>query len=111
VLPHGGPHGIRDTWGFDEEAQLFANRGYAVLQVNFRGSGGYGIDFETAGYRHWGASMQDDVTDATRWAIEQGIAPADRICIYGASYGGYAALMAGDRRSFNAPAGTRPRSD
>lgn len=93
VLPHGGPHGIRDMWTFDEEAQLFANRGYAVLQVNFRGSGGYGIDFETAGYRQWGARMQDDVTDATRWAIAQGIAPAERICIYGTSYGAYAALM------------------
>ena len=93
VLPHGGPHGIRDTWTFDEEVQLFANRGYAVLQVNFRGSGGYGIDFENAGYRQWGASMQDDVTDATRWAIQQGVAPADRICIYGGSYGGFAALM------------------
>lgn len=93
VLPHGGPHGIRDTWMFDEEAQLFASRGYAVLQINFRGSGGYGMDFETAGYRQWGARMQDDVTDATRWAVAQGIAPADRICIYGASYGAYAALM------------------
>lgn len=93
VLPHGGPHGIRDTWTFDGEAQLFASRGYAVLQINFRGSGGYGMDFQLAGYRQWGAQMQDDVTDATRWAITQGIAPADRICIYGGSYGGYAALM------------------
>jgi len=93
VLPHGGPHGVRDSWDFDDEAQLFANRGYAVLQVNYRGSGGYGVAFETAGYRQWGASMQDDVTDATRWAIEHGVAPANRICIYGASYGGFAALM------------------
>jgi dipeptidyl aminopeptidase/acylaminoacyl peptidase len=93
VLPHGGPHGIRDSWDFDDEAQLFANRGYAVLQVNFRGSGGYGVAFEAAGYRQLGASMQDDVTDATRWAIEHGVAPANRICIYGASYGGFAALM------------------
>lgn len=76
VLPHGGPHGIRDVWSFDWEAQLFANRGYAVLQINFRGSGGYGIDFEAAG-----------------WAIEQKLAVRDRICIVGASYGGYAALM------------------
>jgi dipeptidyl aminopeptidase/acylaminoacyl peptidase len=93
VLPHGGPHGYRDTWEFDDEVQLFANRGYAVLQVNFRGSGGYGVAFEAAGYRQWGASMQDDVTDATHWAIEHGVAAANRICIYGASYGGFAALM------------------
>jgi dipeptidyl aminopeptidase/acylaminoacyl peptidase len=93
VLPHGGPHGVRDVWSFDWEAQLFANRGYAVLQVNFRGSAGYGLEFERAGYRQWGAKMQDDVTDATQWAIEQNIASAERICIYGASYGGYAALM------------------
>jgi dipeptidyl aminopeptidase/acylaminoacyl peptidase len=93
VLPHGGPHFVRDSWEFDWEAQLLASRGYAVLQVNYRGSGGYGMDFQSAGYRQWGAKMQDDVTDATRWAIEQKIAPADRICIYGGSYGGFAALM------------------
>jgi dipeptidyl aminopeptidase/acylaminoacyl peptidase len=93
VLPHGGPHGIRDTWEYDPEVQLFANRGYSVLQVNYRGSEGYGMDFELAGYRQWGALMQDDLTDATRWAIEQKIVPADQICIYGVSYGGYAALM------------------
>jgi dipeptidyl aminopeptidase/acylaminoacyl peptidase len=93
VLPHGGPHGVRDVWAFDSEVQLLANRGYAVLQVNFRGSGGYGIDFEAAGYRAWGTTMQDDVTDATRWAIDKGYARSDRICIYGGSYGGYAALM------------------
>jgi dipeptidyl aminopeptidase/acylaminoacyl peptidase len=93
VLPHGGPHFVRDSWEFDWEPQLLASRGYAVLQVNYRGSGGYGIDFQSAGYHEWGAKMQDDVTDATRWAIEQKIAPADRICIYGGSYGGFAALM------------------
>ena len=97
VLPHGGPHGVRDVWEFDPEAQLFANRGYAVLQVNFRGSGGYGIEFMESGYRQWGAKMQDDLTDATRWAIDQKIASADRICIFGASYGGYAALMGAAR--------------
>lgn len=97
VMAHGGPHGIRDWWEFDPEVQLLANRGYAVLQLNFRGSGGYGIDFESAGYGEWGAKMQDDLTDATRWAIEQKIAPADRICIYGASYGGFAALMGAAR--------------
>lgn len=93
VLPHGGPHGRRDYWEYDPEVQLLAHRGYAVLQVNFRGSGGYGMDFEAMGYRQWGAAMQDDVTDATRWAIDQKITTADRICIYGASYGAFAALM------------------
>ena len=68
-------------------------RGYAVLQVNYRGSGGFGRSFVLAGYGQWGGKMQDDVSDATRWAIEQGIADPQRICIYGASYGGYAALM------------------
>ncbi|HUB91865.1 MAG TPA: S9 family peptidase [Dyella sp.] len=92
VLPHGGPHGIADRWAFDGEVQLFANRGYAVLQVNYRGSGGYGDGFQALGYRQWGLSMQDDLTDATRWAIDQGYADAHRVCIYGASYGGYAAL-------------------
>lgn len=90
---HGGPHGIRDDWGFSDENQFFANRGYAVVQVNFRGSGGYGQEFLEAGYRKWGREMQDDVTDATLWAIEQGYADKDRICIYGGSYGGYSSLM------------------
>jgi dipeptidyl aminopeptidase/acylaminoacyl peptidase len=92
VLPHGGPHGIADEWRFDPEVQLFANRGYAVLQINYRGSGGYGSNFISRGFRQWGLSMQDDLTDATRWAIQQGYADAKRICIYGASYGGYAAV-------------------
>lgn len=93
VHPHGGPFDIQDIWGFDPTVQLMATRGYAVLQVNFRGSGGYGSAFVRAGYKQWGQSMQDDLTDATRWAIEQGIAAAGRVCIYGASYGGYASLM------------------
>ena len=92
VLPHGGPHWIFDQWGFDPETQLFANRGYAVLQINYRGSGGYGVNFVSRGFRQWGLSMQDDLTDATEWAIHQGYADAKRICIYGASYGGYAAI-------------------
>lgn len=92
VLPHGGPFGIADHWNFDPEVQLFASRGYAVLQVNYRGSGGYGERFEQRGYRQWGLAMQDDLTDATHWAIQQGYAKEGHICIYGASYGGYAAL-------------------
>jgi dipeptidyl aminopeptidase/acylaminoacyl peptidase len=93
VLPHGGPYGIADEWGFDPEVQLLASRGYAVLQINFRGSGGYGQKFEDAGIGEWGGRMQDDVTDATRWAIAQKIADPARICILGGSYGGYSALM------------------
>jgi dipeptidyl aminopeptidase/acylaminoacyl peptidase len=92
VLPHGGPHWVFDKWEFDPEVQLFAHRGYAVLQVNYRGSGGYGVNFVARGFRQWGLSMQDDVTDATKWAVQQGYADAQRICIYGNSYGGYAAL-------------------
>lgn len=93
VMPHGGPFGVFDSWRFDADAQLLAASGYAVLQVNFRGSGNYGRAFKQAGARQWGGTMQDDVTDATRWAVEQGHADPRRICIYGASYGAYAALM------------------
>ena len=93
VMTHGGPFGIQDNWVFDGDAQMLAEAGYAVLQVNFRGSGGYGQAFTKAGARQWGGKMQDDVTDATRWLIQQGIADPGKICIYGASYGAYAALM------------------
>ncbi|GGA16930.1 alpha/beta hydrolase family protein [Dyella nitratireducens] len=93
VMVHGGPYTIRDDWAFDPEVQLLAQHGYAVVRVNFRGSGGFGLPFKERGYMQWGAAMQDDVTDATHWAIEQGIADPKRICIYGGSYGGYAALM------------------
>ncbi|RDJ00054.1 S9 family peptidase [Dyella solisilvae] len=92
VYVHGGPFGVRDHWEYDSYVQLLATRGYAVLQVNFRGSGGYGEEFEASGYRQWGGAMQDDVTDATRWAIEQGYTSAGHVCIFGGSYGGYAAL-------------------
>jgi acylaminoacyl-peptidase len=93
VYPHGGPHGPRDFWRFSQDAQMLASRGYAVLQLNFRGSGGYGREFEQSGYKKWGREMQDDLTDATNWAVQTGLANKDRLCIYGASYGGYAALM------------------
>ena len=88
---HGGPQ-LRDNWGFDPEVQWLANRGYAVLQVNYRGSTGYGKRFMHAGDKQWGRAMQDDLTDAVGWAIESGIADPKRIAIYGVSYGGYAAL-------------------
>ncbi|MFD0739423.1 alpha/beta hydrolase family protein [Lysobacter koreensis] len=93
VMPHGGPFGVQDVWGFDGDVQMLAQAGYAVLQLNFRGSAGYGADYIHAGGRQWGLKMQDDLTDATRWAIQQGIADPKRVCIYGASYGGYASLM------------------
>ncbi|MFZ5610517.1 MAG: alpha/beta hydrolase family protein [Pseudomonadota bacterium] len=92
ILPHGGPW-ARDYKRFDYLVQFLANRGYAVLQPNFRGSTGYGAAFKDAGHKQWGGAMQDDVTDGTQWLIDQGIADPRRICIVGASYGGYAALM------------------
>lgn len=88
---HGGPW-ARDSWGFNPEVQLMANRGYAVLQVNFRGSTGYGQDFRNASRKQWGLKMQDDLTDAVHWAVQTGVADPDRVCIYGGSYGGYAAM-------------------
>ncbi len=97
VLPHGGPFGVFDEWGFDDEAQMLAQAGYSVLKVNFRGSGNYGRSFNQAGARQWGGTMQDDVTDATRWAIAQGIADPGRICIYGASYGAFASMVGAAR--------------
>lgn len=91
VNPHGGPW-ARDAWGYDSEAQFLCNRGYAVFQMNFRGSTGYGRRFLEAGYGQWGLKMQDDITDGVEWLIQQGIADASRIAIYGGSYGGYATL-------------------
>jgi len=92
LLVHGGPW-ARDFWGFNTQAQWFANRGYATLQVNFRASTGYGKSFLHKGDGEWGVgTMQHDLTDSVQWAIEQGIADADNICIYGGSYGGYACL-------------------
>lgn len=93
LLPHGGPFEVFDSWWFDDEAQMLAEAGYAVLRVNFRGSSNYGRDFLESGARQWGRKLQFDLTDATRWAIAEKIADPKRICIYGASYGAYAALM------------------
>ena len=93
VMPHGGPHGPYDNWGYDRDAQFLASRGYGVLQVNYRGSGGRGRKFEESGYREWGGKMQDDLADGVKWAIDNKVADPNRICTYGASYGGYAALM------------------
>ena len=92
VLLHGGPHGPYDRYDFNDEVQLLASRGFAVLQVNFRGSGGRGNDFMLSGYGKWGREMQDDVTDSVKWAIKSGLVDRNRICIYGGSYGAYAAL-------------------
>ncbi|MCZ6560211.1 MAG: prolyl oligopeptidase family serine peptidase [Gammaproteobacteria bacterium] len=93
IMPHGGPYGVRDQWGFDKEVQYLASLGYTVIQPNFRGSGGYGYKVRISGYRQLGLQMQDDVTDVTHWAIENGIADPQRICIYGVGFGAYAALM------------------
>lgn len=92
LLVHGGPW-ARDTWGYDAEAQLLANRGYAVLQVNYRGSTGYGKAFLNAAVKEWAGAMHDDLVDGVRWAIDEGIADPERVGIYGGSYGGYATLV------------------
>ncbi len=91
VNPHGGPW-HRDKWYCNAEVQFLANRGYAVLQMNFRGSTGYGKKFVQAAFKEWGKAMQNDITDGVKWLIDEGIADPKRIAIYGASYGGYATL-------------------
>lgn len=93
VNPHGGPQGVRDSWGFNPEAQLFASRGYATLQVNFRISGGYGKEFLRAGFKQIGRKVMDDVEDGVKYAISQGWVNENKIGIYGGSHGGYATLM------------------
>lgn len=93
VMPHGGPHGVSDDWYFDLDSQFLASRGYAVLQVNFRGSGGRGVNFMEAGYRQWGSKVQDDIVDGLKWTIAQGEVDGNRVCSYGVSFGGYSALM------------------
>ena len=92
INPHGGPW-ARDGWGFNPEVQFLANRGFAVFQMNFRGSTGYGKKFWESSFKKWGLEMQDDITDGTNWLIKKGIADPKKIAIYGASYGGYATLM------------------
>lgn len=91
INPHGGPW-ARDRWGFNPEAQFLANRGYAVLQMNFRGSTGYGRAFWETSFKQWGLTMQDDISDGVKWLIDEGIADSERVGIYGGSYGGYATL-------------------
>jgi dipeptidyl aminopeptidase/acylaminoacyl peptidase len=93
VMPHGGPH-ARDSWGFDPDTHILSQAGYAVLKVNFRGSTGYGKEFTQLGFGEWGGDTQQDIIEATEWAIEQGIADAAKIGIYGGSFGGYSAAMA-----------------
>ncbi|MCQ3829507.1 S9 family peptidase [Microbulbifer elongatus] len=92
VMPHGGPH-ARDFWGYTRDAQILSQNGYLVLQVNFRGSTGFGNQFLDAGKNEWGGAIQRDIAEAVQWAVAQGHADADRVCIYGASFGGYSALM------------------
>ncbi|GLR11725.1 peptidase S9 [Chitinimonas prasina] len=90
---HGGPFGVRDSWGWNPEVQFLASRGYAVLQPNYRGSGGYGWKHLRSGWKQWGLAMQDDITDGVNWLVNSGVVDKNRICIYGGSYGGYATLM------------------
>jgi dipeptidyl aminopeptidase/acylaminoacyl peptidase len=93
LVPHGGPHGVNDDWFYDDDAQFLASRGYLVLQVNYRGSGGRGPGFEQSGYLKWGTRIQQDLIDGVHWAIDQHYADSRRICVYGGSFGGYSALM------------------
>jgi dipeptidyl aminopeptidase/acylaminoacyl peptidase len=95
-MPHGGPF-ARDSETWDWWAQFLAERGYAVLQPNYRGSSGYGSEFAAKGEGQWGLAMQDDLNDAVDWAVQQGLVDARRVCIAGASYGGYAAMRAAQR--------------
>ena len=97
VNVHGGPMGPRDDWAFNWETQLLASRGYLVMQVNYRGSGGFGKAFQDMAYGQWADGIMNDIIDATKWTIAQGYADKDRVCIYGGSFGGYASLMAPTR--------------
>lgn len=92
VVPHDGPFGTRDTWGYSSEVQFFANRGFAVLQINYRGSSGYGKDFYSAGFKEAGGKIQQDITDGVNWLISKKIADPKKIAIYGRGFGGFSAL-------------------
>lgn len=94
VNVHGGPMGPRDDWAFNWETQMLASRGYLVMQINYRGSGGFGKGFQDMGYGTWATGIMNDIIDATKWTINQGYADGERVCIYGGSFGGYASLMA-----------------
>jgi dipeptidyl aminopeptidase/acylaminoacyl peptidase len=93
LLPHGGPFEIDDNWFYDRDAQFLASRGYLVLQVNYRGSGGRGPNFVKSGYGKWGTRIQQDLIDGVKWAEAQHFADPKRVCVYGASFGGYSAMM------------------
>ncbi|EQD29867.1 prolyl oligopeptidase family protein, partial [mine drainage metagenome] len=97
LLPHGGPIGIRDRWAYLDDAEqlagFLANRGYAVLQVNYRGSGGRGQNFARLGWRQFATGIQSDLVDGVKWAIAKGYVDPNRICVFGASFGGYSSLM------------------
>lgn len=98
VLPHGGPHGVRDGWFYDNDAQFLANRGYLVVQVNYRGSGGRGDAFERSGYLQWGTRIQQDIIDGLDHAVALGLADGNRVCSFGASFGAYSAMMLAARQ-------------
>src|SRR5690606_4280964 len=93
LLPHGGPHGVTEHWGYDQDAQFLASRGYLVLQTNYRGSDGRGYAFREAGYRNWSTRIQEDLADGVKWAVSKGYADPARVCVYGASFGGYSAMV------------------
>ncbi|MGO4551807.1 alpha/beta hydrolase family protein [Lysobacter sp. 2RAF19] len=93
VMPHGGPYGPADEWEWNADVQFLASRGYGVLQVNYRGSGGRGTSFSNQAFKQWGVMIQNDITDGVKYAIDQKLADPNRICMYGASFGGYSAMM------------------
>jgi dipeptidyl aminopeptidase/acylaminoacyl peptidase len=93
LIPHGGPHGVQDSWYFNTDAQFLASRGYAVLQVNYRGSGGRGDQFKESGHRQWGGKLLDDLIDGVKWTVAQGEVDGSRMCAFGSSFGAYASLM------------------